>query len=200
MAQSQRTPGHWVAYLFTFPWAALSYLLGALSIVLFIGHRARWEGVGILSLEFREWFARGRDDKGPWRYSTTIGRTIWWQPHHRDAGNTEAQELDERLERHEREHIWQIEDMMLLSFVIGLVVAIGHWIEGRTCEGFCWWFGLWTSGGLWQLPNFMTAALRFGWKNAYRDSSHERHAYAATDHWPNGESWYEAREARRAQD
>jgi len=40
-------------------------------------------------------------------------------------------------------------------------------------------------------------ATRYGVKNAYRDSEHERSAYAQTDTWPDGSSWWERRDVAR---
>lgn len=179
--------GDWVLLVFTAPWAAFSWLLGVLSMVFWLAHRPWPVGAGILTLEIRPWLARW------WRYSTTIGRCIWWQPERIDR----KADLDERLERHERVHVRQNEDLMVLSFIVGLAVAIGHWWFGRWSTGAWWWFGLWVSGGLWQVPNFLTAILRYGWRGVYRDSEHERSAYAQTDLWPDGESWWQHRDHRR---
>lgn len=186
----------WVLFAFTIPWTIVTWVLGGLSMVLFLAHKPRLEGHAILTLEFREWFAKGKDRKGFWRYSTTLGRVIWFQPHHRDR----AEEMDERLEKHERVHVRQVEDLMLLSFLVGLAVAVGQWsLGGRAGPGFAWWLAIWTSGGIWQLPNFITAMLRFGPKNAYRDAEHERSAYAQTHPvaYMQDESWWDMRERLR---
>ena len=164
--------GKWVLFAFTAPWSVFAWTLGCLSVGLGLAHKPRFEGAAILTLEWRKWVTRW------WHYSTTVGRVVWFQPDARDA----AVELDERLERHERTHVRQVEDLMLLSFAIGLVVAL----SGNPWLG----LGLWFSGGAWQLPNFVTAMLRFGWGRGYRDSEHERSAYAQCDLWPNGESWW----------
>lgn len=185
--------GSLVNLAFCAPYALLTWLVGLLSLVVGIAHKPERRG-SILVLEFREWFARGRDGEGWWRFSTTIGRTIWFQPGRR----SEAGWLDERIEKHEVEHVYQVEDLMLLSFVVGLAVAIGWWAHGEAAAGFWWWFGIWTSGGLWQLPNFVTAGFRYGWANAYRDSSHERQAYGVSDLAPiAGRSWYDLRNEAR---
>ena len=189
----------WVLFAFTLPWTLLTWLLGALSLILFVAKKPRFEGAAILTLEFREWFARGRDGKGLWRYSTTLGRTIWWQPGSRDA----KVELDERIERHERIHVRQIEDLMMLSFMVGAGAAIPMWVAGNTAGGFALWFCIWFSGGLWQLPNFLTAMMRFGPKNGYRDSEHERSAYSRTDLIEQahvGKSWCTIRQEAREAD
>lgn len=186
-----RKPGQWVLWAFTFPWAITTYLLGLLSLVFFLTRRPRFEGAGILSLTWRDWIAKRN------RYSTTFGRTLFWNPRHREPAETMIEELDERIERHERVHIRQVEDKMMLSFIVGLVVAIGHWAHGNAGAGSAWWLGIWWSGGMWQLPNFLTAMLRYGWIGVYRDSEHERSASGQTDRWPDGSSWWERRDERR---
>jgi hypothetical protein len=95
--------------------------------------------------------------------------------------------------------------MMLLSLILGFIM-------GFYTGNFLFGFFLWTSGGLWQLPNFLTAMLRYGhllsWPTvgsfgdrlkafigslflqiAYRYSEHERSAYAQTDIGADGLSW-----------
>jgi hypothetical protein len=174
----------WVLVGFTLPWALTTWLLGLLSIVLWLAHRPRIES-GILTLELREWFASGRDERGPWRYSTTLGRVIWFQPQARA-------EPDSVVWRHELIHVWQVEDLMVLGALVGLVVGLA------TGD---WWLalGLWWSAGLWQIPNFATALLRFGPRGIYRDSLHERSAYAQASRWSGGSSWWDYREAQREQ-
>lgn len=189
----------WVLFAFTAPWSVITWAVGGLSMVVWLAHKPKFEGAGILTLEWREWFASGEDRKGWWKYSTTLGRVIWFQPGARDAGNSEAEQLDERLERHERVHIRQVEDRMLLSFIVGLIVGIGFWAHGHVGAGFAWWLLMWASGGLWQLPNFLTAMMRFGWKGVYRDTEHERSAYAQTHPvaFMADESWWDMRERQR---
>lgn len=190
----EKTVGKWVLFAFSAPLAILSWFLGALSMACLLAHKPRFEGAGILTLKWREWFATGADGKGKWKYSTTLGRTIWFQP---DVRGTSAS-LDERLERHERVHVRQFEDSMVLSFIIGFVVAIGMWANVDAAAGFIWWLSIWTSGALWLVPNFLTAGLRYGWKHVYRDSEHERSAYAQTDKiCSNCPSWWEHRDAKR---
>lgn len=122
----------------------------------------RFQGTAVLTTRWRKWAAN------IWGYSTTLGRGIIYHPSHVD----DDVKIDTVLERHEHVHIRQIEDLMLLSLVIGIVVTF---LTG------VWWHGIvvWWSGGMWQLPNFATAALR-GW-NAYRDSEHELSAYSRTN-------------------
>lgn len=194
---------HWILFVPTIGPSIFSWLLGALSMLVGIAHRPRFVGAAILTLELREWFATGRDDVGPWQYSTTIFRTIWFQPGARD----EALDLDDRLEQHERIHIWQIEDLMTLSTIVGAVVGIASGdaeLAGYVSQ----------SGCTWQVPNFATALLRFGlapeidprtgkrrswlkraFETAYRRSEHEESAYARTDVRPGGLSWWDVRAA-----
>jgi len=181
----------WVLLAFTAPWALITWFIGILSLVFFVAHKPRFEQNGILTVQYRPWVP----NKAGYRYSTTLGRLILYNLGHRE---TEA-ELDERIERHETVHVRQVEDLMLLSFIVGLVVAIGHWAKGDVGGGSLWWLAIWTSGGLWQIPNFLTAILRYGWVGVYRDSEHERSAYGQTDDWPGGSSWWEERDKRRAE-
>jgi hypothetical protein len=183
----------WILFTFTFPGAVLSYVAGILSMVFWLARKPRIEQTGILSLELREWFASGTDGKGPWDYSTTFVRTVWWQPGLRD----ETEELDERIEKHETVHLRQWEDYMMLSYFVGLFSAIPMWVSVGTFDGFAMWFWIWCSGVLWHLPNFVTAMLRFGARHGYRDSEHERSAYAQTDVFHRGESWWDLRDRIR---
>jgi len=197
----------WVRFAFTAPWSVLGYLASlACCYVFWIADRKtlRWEDAGILTAEWRPWFAK------VFPFSTTLGRSKIFQPGARDPGDS----LDERLERHERIHVWQVEDLMFRGFLLGILAGV--W-TGR------WDFALflWISSGAWQLTNFVTALLRFGhnaeypqegkWYKkpflflrhltmdiAYRDSDHERSAYAQTYQWPGGDSWFKAREIQRA--
>lgn len=205
----------WVLFAFIAPHAVISWFIGLLSMVVFLAHRPRFEGNAILSLEFREWFATGRDRKGPYRYSTTLIRTLFWNPGSRGRtdGDT-ASELDERHERHERVHIRQSEDAAFAAFWLGLAVAVALWSFGWYAEA--WqpaivWLLVWLSGPLWLIGNWITALLRFriappregrSWFGrvfdvAYRDSEHERSAYAQTNRWPDGGSYWARRDAER---
>jgi hypothetical protein len=157
-----------------------------LSALLGLSHELAWEPGFVLTAQWRPWVGR------VWRYSTTVGRGIVYHPDHRDP---DPIKLDTRLEQHERVHVRQVEDRMALAFFVGLAIGLTHGL---------WWTALiiWWSGGAWQLPNFITAGLRFGWKHAYEDSEHERSAYAQTDMlgaWGYG-SWWELRAAIREAD
>lgn len=165
----------WILFVFTLPWAlTISWpwimLLRAIGAV----DELEWEPTGVLTAELRPWTTK------LWRYSTTLGRGIIYQPGRRAPKGQPWTSI----QAHEHVHVRQIEDLMLLSFIVGLVVAVstGHWGIG---------LALWWSGGMWQLPDFITAMLRGG--NAYRDSEHERSAYAQTD-LVQGKSWAEPQE------
>ena len=185
----------WGSYILLYlagPWTVTTWLLGALSVACFLAHKPRFEGLAILTLEWRPWFAKH------WRFSTTLGRTIFFHPKHRTVTCDEASEMDEGLERHERIHVRQVEDLCLLSYVVGLLVAISLWSNGGSvAAGINWWIVVWWSGGMWQLPNFLSAWLRYGRKGIYRDSEHERSAYAQTAMWPDGGSWWAKRDVQR---
>ncbi len=139
------------------------------------------EPYGRLSAQWRPWAEK------IWRYSTTIGFGKIFQRRHRD---------DPRLAAHEETHSQQVEDLMMLSAILGIAIGIA------TMDP---WLGLavYLSGGLWQLPNFVTAAARYGWRHAYRYSRHERESYATTDTIEPvhvGSSWEQVWEKRREPD
>lgn len=154
----------WLPVLATLPWAAASWLLGLLLWACRLADKPLFTGpangpdAGLLLMRWRPWAAER------WRWSTTIGRLIVFHPRHvADADGPTA----EGIIAHERCHVMQIEDMMTLSALLALMLspALGWWS-----------LLLWASGGMWQAPNWLTAWLRGG--DAYRDSEHERSAYA----------------------
>ena len=113
----------------------------------------------ILCASWRPWVLRR------WRFSTTVGRAMVFQPHHRG---------DRRLRHHEAVHVRQGVDRSTLAALVALSDGFVH--------GLTWLpFAFWISGFAWQLPNFLTAALRWGIGSAYRQSEHERSAYDQTD-------------------
>jgi hypothetical protein len=186
----------WILFAFTLPWSLVAWGLGALTMLLGLTRpqSLKWVGAGILTLEWRPWFAKR------FKYSTTIGRIILFQPGARRG----PAELDDQLERHERVHVRQVEDLMVLSALVGASV----WLcTGDALLG----LALWASGGLWQAPGWFTAVMRYGFGSpradgklikrifdvAYRDSEHERSAYAQSDAWPGGGSWWERRDKER---
>ena len=97
---------------------------------------------------------------------------------------------DPHIAAHEETHSQQIEDSMLRSLIVGGCVAAA---TGDV------WLGLaiWISGGLWQIPNFLTAAARHGWRHAYRDAEHERSAYAQHTPIHGGHTWAGLRDETR---
>ena len=160
----------WVLFCFTLPWSVtVGWGWVGIALALGIAVEPRFEEHGILTARWTLQVAK------IWRYSTTLGRGIIYQPGARRVLSTDPMT---RTEQHERIHVEQVEDLMLLGLLLGLVVWgwTGNWFLGLM---------LWWSAGAWQLPNFVTAAMRFGWKNAYRFSEHERSAYsqsAVADH------------------
>lgn len=199
-----KTVFSWVRFSFVAPWAVLCWVLVLLSCVLQLAsfRSLRMENTGILTTYWRPWFAKR------WPFSTTLGRGIVYHPSHRRT----SLEDDERLEKHERIHVAQVEDLMFLSLILGIVVSIK---TDDVLFGFLVWF----SGGVWQVPNFVTAILRYGhtikspnaslfskiksvlsqvFGIAYRDAEHERSAYAQTDAFPDSdESWSDLRDKDR---
>lgn len=162
----------YILFAFTIPW---TITVGWGWVLLMCAIRAAgdlgWETsspeVGVLTAVWKPWAA------ARWPYSTTLGRGIIYSPGERNEPWT-------RTQQHEHVHVRQVEDQMMLSFVIGLVVLT----QGSPLLGVV----LWLSGGAWQLPNFLTAVLRGG--NVYRDTEHERSAYAQTDELHDGkDSW-----------
>jgi hypothetical protein len=162
-----------ILVVFTLPWAiTVSWGWVLLMWAIRAAGDLRWERPAVLTAVWKPWAAR------IWKYSTTLGRGVVYQPSARAA----VGEPWTRIQHHEHVHVRQVEDYMLLGFIIGGMVTLasgGNWVLGVV---------LWWSSGMWQLPNFITAALRGG--DAYRDSEHERSAYAQTDEWgAMGESW-----------
>lgn len=156
--------GGWVLFAITLPWTLLMWFVGALAMVAFIAHRPSFVGFGILKLYWRPWLAKR------WGYSTTLGRTIIYRP----TASETPDPHDERVERHELVHVRQLEDSSFRALVVGIVVAAG--------TGDWWWFPLlWLSGGFLFGVAYITAAIRYGIGNAYRDAETERSAYAQTD-------------------
>lgn len=170
----------WVFFFVSLPLSLVAWGLGYLTVVLGIAHEARWEPNLVLSLELRPWFTK------LWKYSTSMGRVIWYQPDRRDDDGI----VDTRIERHEHVHVRQQDDMMTIALIISIwvLMASGDWLLA---------LGIWMSGGAWILVHYVTAGLRYGWKDRawYEESEHERSAYAQTDLCAKlGKSWQELRE------
>jgi len=201
-----QTAFSWIRFAFTIPWTLVCWLLVVFAVALQLAdvRKLRFEGTGILTTEWRPWVAK------VYPFSVTLGRAMIFYPDDRSSSDG----LNDRLETHELVHIAQIEDMMLTSLLVGGSVALA---TGDPLLGFF----IWWSGGLWQLPNFATAILRWGhlvrWPTegsfsarlktfvrnlfvgvAYRDNEHERSAYAQTDVRADGSSWTTDRDKSRA--
>lgn len=174
----------WLLFVFCAPWTFLVSWPLVLFFSLFAAEHLRLERNGLLTAIWRIWVYSPRNGKRAlWRYSTTIGRGIIFQPNQRRPLKSQALTP---TERHEMVHVRQHEDCMVLSFVVGLSVAISigvvldQWPFGALLGG-----ALWTSGGLWQLPNFVASVLRYG-PNAegfYWSTEHERAARSQTEYW-----------------
>lgn len=178
-------PTRWVLFVVALPSTLIAYVLGALSMLCYMARGPRFEDGLVLSLEWRPWFAQR------WRYSTKLFRTVWYQPHARTQPGEEAT----RLERHEHAHVRQFEDESLKGLLIGLLLlAVGGHVA--------WLFALWTMWPAMLIVNYVPAMLRWGFRNAYRDSEHERSAYAQTDTVTSmmlGSSWDRHRERKRSE-
>jgi len=164
--------GNWVLFLITIPSTLYGWSIVMLSLLLFFAHKPKFAPYGVLTAQWRPWFAK------KWKYSTTFGRGIIYHPKI-DDGTPDI--INSQVEKHEMVHIRQAEDRIILALIIGLVVFLvtKNWILG---------LGLWMSGAAWQLPNFLTAVLRGG--HVYRDTEHERSAYAQCATTPeDGKSW-----------
>jgi hypothetical protein len=170
----------WLLFVPTLPWSLTVWGLGLLSVVLGLANGIRWKPAGWMTLVWRPVVA------SRWHFSTTLGRVTWFHPDHHDIGTPGGL----RILRHEAVHVRQVEDAMLLSILVGL----GAWAWSGS-----WGLGLviWASGGAWQLPGFLTAAIRYGWKGIYRDHEAERAAYSQTDYWPGGSSYWDQRDLDR---
>lgn len=165
--------GNWILFIVTIPSAVLfGWLVVLLAMLLFFAHKPKFAPYGVLTAQWRPWFAK------VWKYSTTFGRGIIYHP--KVADGTPGI-INSGVEKHEMIHVRQAEDRILLALVIGVIVFLitKNWMLG---------LGLWMSGTLWQLPNFLTAVLRGG--HVYRDTEHERSAYAQCDIKTDyGKSW-----------
>lgn len=192
---------HYVLFVLTAPfgviigwgWLALLFCVGAVKSF-------RWEPTLVLTAVFREWVIKPRvlpwspknesNTKRPiplWRFSTTLGRAIAYQPNHRASINAPWTSV----QHHEHVHIRQAEDRGFCMLAVGLITML---IVGPSTGDWSLAVGLfilfWLFGGFLQAVNLLTAAMRAS--DAYHDSEHERSAYAQTDPWgPAGESWLE---------
>jgi hypothetical protein len=164
--------GNWVLFVITIPYGVIiGWTFTLLFTIFFCAHKLKINNYGILTAQWRPWAAK------IWLYTTTFGRSIIFHP---DSLNSTSMEHKRAVKNHELVHIRQLEDNMLISFLIGLIISL---------ITFNWIFGLiiWASGGIWQVGNFLTALLRGG--HVYRDAEHERSAYAQTDETSTNCSW-----------
>jgi len=190
----KNNPQGWALFVVALPAVIVGYLWMLLLLLFFVAEwkSVRLQGAGVLTARTRAWAAKF------WGFSTTVGRAILYHPYAYD--NTP--EPDNRTERHEFVHIKQWEDALMASFVGGLfIAAVGWWLLGYDAmQGFATWTLIWCAGVAMKLTNFVTAVLRYGWKGIYRDTEHERSAYAQTDwirHSAAGKSWDEIRDTHR---
>ena len=176
--------GSLVLYLVTAPYTfTVSYGWVLLLWACCAAEKLRWEPTGVLTAQWMPWVVKPRGKTGwrLWKWSTTLGRGIIYQPKHRATPG----ESPTHIQRHEHVHVRQVEDMMLLGLCLGTIVAIvSHDV----------WLGLltWWSSGFWQITNFVSAVLRGG--EAYLDSEHERSAYAQVTPDIHGKCWLDQRQ------
>lgn len=164
----------WILFAVTLPWT-LTVGWGWVLLLAAIGAcgSLRFDDGLVLTAVWKPWAAR------LWRFSTTVGRGIIYQ----DGLRHERGHPLTVTEEHEGVHVRQVEDLMLLSFLVGFAVFLGVGIGfGDWSAAAWWWLGLWWSGGFWQAPNFVAAGLRHGWtlEGVYRGSEHELSAYSQT--------------------
>ena len=165
----------WILYCVTLPYTLLvGYGWVLLMVCIGAAKAPKFDvGYGILTAEWRSWAAK------TWKFSTTLGRGIIYSPGARD----DMFGPSNRTECHEIVHVRQVEDLMCLSLLVGIIVWVitSNWLLGLL---------IWFSGGLWMGLGYVTAALRYGIKNMYRDSEYELSAYAQTDIRPgSSHSW-----------
>jgi hypothetical protein len=135
--------GNWILFLCSLQSVLLGHLYVGAALLFRFAEKPAYEPGLVLTAQWRPWMDR------KWKYSTTIGRGIIYKPDRRD----EPDKINTTLERHERKHIWQQEDMCFLATLIGgSVAATGEWIIGLI---------VWASAILWLAVNFITAGLRF---------------------------------------
>lgn len=123
------------------------------------------------------------------RFSTCLGRGMMLTKSVMDEGRI----LRHRVVKHEIVHLRQFEDF----FVYGLFLSIIFLLITKSF----WCLLLWPLTAALLLVNFLTATLRWGTKGIYRDTEHERSAYAQTDMWDDLDygdvSWEEIRDIAR---
>lgn len=174
--QHQLSPWRIAAILIVcFPAAVVGWLLGGLSLLLGICRDPRLdeEFPFVLTLTWRQWVA----DR--WRYDMALMFCRIAHPRRNEASA-------ERLAQHERVHIRQAIDIVVLGALVAFFVV---WASPGIA------FALWTSSPLWKLAYFAGVLLR-GNGHIYRDAEHERSAYAQTDKRDFEGSWLEDHTSR----
>jgi hypothetical protein len=106
-----------------------------------------------------------KEHRSWWKYSTTISRGMILQ-----------QGASEGVVKHERVHVRQAEDIVVLALFVSIAWAIN---DAHGVESWLEHLLVWSSGVAWQAPNFLLAVLRG--QNVYRRASHEDHAYGITN-------------------
>ncbi len=173
-ADGQKHVGSWVLAIFSLP-TFVGWIFPLLMCVIRLASfkHLKLSKTGVLMTVWRKDFS----------YSTTLGRGIVFS-------NKLDERKAERIAAHERVHIRQFEDYCLYGLLASVVVAIlgGGWLS----------LLLWPFGMFLLLMNFVSAILRFGVRGLYRDSEHERSAYAQTDYFNSEfEMWEDSRNSER---
>lgn len=166
--------GGWILFGISLPAVIAGHLYVLLACCLFFAEfkSIRYQGAGVITSRFRPWFSNR------WKYSTTLGRGIVYGPWAYD----ESTDIDNRTEMHEFVHIRQFENSCAWGLIGGLLTTIVAWLLGLGAgEGFALWGFIWALSWTQNVVNMLTAVLVYGWKGIYRDSEHERSAYAQTD-------------------
>lgn len=174
----------WILFGVTLPWTVTVSWGWVIFMRIFAARDLRWEPGGVLTAVWRPWVTKPRKNGRPlWRWSTTLGRGIVYQP---EARRPVPSGPPTGVELHEGVHVRQVEDLMFASLVVGAIVAAvtGNWLLGLVV----WW-----SGGAWQAPAFVASGLRSGWtlEGVYAQSEHERSARAQTSRFAGAPSWLE---------
>ena len=186
----------WILFAVMLPWTLTVTWPLMLFLCIFAARGLKMEPYGILTAVWRPWATK------IWRYSTTFGRGIIYQP-----GIRGKLYPGHPTENHEHTHIRQWEDVMAASFIIGLAVFFAVGVSTST------WgpaaligLGVWWSGGMWMGGSFLAGLLRYGWTSSgllfslYYESEIERAARAQTSKWSGGkyQSWDDRETAKGA--
>lgn len=160
--------GGLVLFALSLPWN-LSAAWPALLLLRLFGlvRDLGWEPGGVLVGTFTERATGQLDIHGRprrWRFSTTFGHSVAYQPRHR----AKAWNARTRIQDHEHVHVRQCEDESMRAFLTAAIVvaATGSWAIG---------LAIWATSYARLATNFLTAFLRGN--DVYRGCSHEEHAY-----------------------